>query len=106
MRKMFRVTYDIVTPESAEHGDTAENGFVYAGLGAFPLEQCDLPPEMTLRDALQLASPQEDSGSWFSEADGRDDYVTGANETRSIHPPANITAASYGRLRRLFGIRH
>lgn len=31
MRKRFHVTYDIITPESAEQGGTAECGFVLPG---------------------------------------------------------------------------
>ena len=112
MRRRFHVTYDIVTPDSAKIGDLAECGFIAAPLGlqhpaVFTGElaaQLKDACAMTLRDAVSYASPQEDSGCWFSEVDGRDDYRTGANETRSIHPPDNITAASYGRLRRLFGI--
>ncbi len=51
----FNVTYDIVTFESAEHGDVAEQGF--------EAKNCSL---------------------------------------RAVHPPRAITAASYGRLRRIF----
>ena len=94
----FRVTYEIVTPESAEVGDAESRGFVLPG--GWRTED---PSEglMSLREALRLADPTEDSGGWFSEVDGRTDYRTGAVETRSIHPPRNVTAASYGRLARL-----
>lgn len=93
---MFRVTYEIVTPESAEHADADERGFVAPGEW-----RGDEPVWMTLREAMRLARPQQDCGLWFSEVDGRVDYRTGAVETRSIHPPANITASSYARLARL-----
>jgi hypothetical protein len=98
----FRVTYEIVTPESAEHGDSAEYGFVYPGAWQFPLEQCDADPNMRLREAIDLAGDRlEDSGRWFTQFDGRTNYETGAETRYSIHPPESITAASYGRLRRL-----
>lgn len=96
---MFTVTYEIITPESAEHGDAAERGYVAPGEW-----RDDDPQPMSLREALQLCYPQEDSGSWFSECDGREDYRTGAWERRSLHPPRNITASSYGRLVRLLGL--
>jgi hypothetical protein len=100
----FRVTYEIVTPESAEHGDADEIGFVYAGLGEFPLDKCDSPPEMSLRDAVELAGDKlEDAGHWFVQFDGWTNYATGAETRYSLHPPENITGASYARLSRLFG---
>jgi hypothetical protein len=100
----FRVTYEIITPESAEHADVAERGFVEADgfkLDADAVGRGDC--EMSLREAARLVSAgtMEDSGYWFSEADPRRNYQTAAEEFRSLHPPENITAASYARLRRL-----
>ena len=104
----FRVTYEIVTPESAEYGDAAERGFVTPGERYDDIDTAMKQPhdayDMSLREAIGLAYPQEDSGSWWSEVDGRHDYRTGAEERRSIHPPANITAASYARVARLLGL--
>lgn len=103
MKPAFRVTYEIVTPESAAHGDSAENGFLDArGNRVAALIGRETPGvDMSLREALALCSPQEDSGSWFSEVDGRQNYTTGAEERRALHPPRNITGPSYGRLARL-----
>ena len=96
----FTVTYEIVTPESAEIGDAEERGYV-APSGWHDSE----PARMTLREALRLASPQQDCGRWFAEEDdGRQDFSTGAVETRSIHPPRSITPASYARVRRILGL--
>lgn len=95
----FTVTYEIVTPESAEIGDAEARGFVAPGGW-----HDDAPARMTLREALRLASPQQDCGRWFAEEDGREDYRTGAVEARSIHPPRNITPASYARVRRALGL--
>jgi hypothetical protein len=94
----FRVTYEVVTPESAEHGDVESRGYVQPGGW-----RTDAAGEagMTLREAMRLAYPQEDCGRWWCEVDGRTDYRTGAVETRSIHPPRDITAASYARVARL-----
>jgi len=97
---MFRVTYDIVTYESAEHGDTAEAGFVQPG--GWHTEDSE---SLSLREAANLVGNLEDSGSWFTEIDGTEDYRTGAVERRSLHPPRNITTASYARLKRVLGIR-
>lgn len=106
----FRVTYEIVTPESAEHGDAEENGFVMPGEWRDSIDVAMKKPDsaydITLREAMRLAHPQEDCGTWWSECDGRQDYRTGAYETRSIHPPENISPSSYRRVTRLLGIRY
>lgn len=106
----FRVTYDIVTPESAEHGDIAEGGFMLPGGWRVPPLIGKPTPgvEMSLREAVDLVSAgcMEDSGSWFTEIDGRPDYRTGEEERRAFHPPDNCTAASYARLARLLGATH
>lgn len=103
----FRVTYDITTPESAEHGDCAESGFLdrngnrIAALIGKPTPGVG----MTLREARKLiGGALEDSGYWLTEADGRPDYQSGAVERRSLHPPERISGASYGRLCRLLGV--
>lgn len=102
----FTVTYDIVTPESAAEGDHAECGRIDPWGYHWPVNGEKQPDDsdMSLRQALNYVCPQEDAGAWFSEADGRDDYRTGANETRALHPPRNITPASYARLARLLKI--
>ena len=102
----FTVTYCIVTPDSAEHGDYAETGFVIPGQWTIPISEALANKEddytMTLREALDLAQPDEDCGRWFAETTTeRCDYSTGAYEQRAIHPPHNITPSSYNRLRRL-----
>jgi hypothetical protein len=103
----WRVTYEIVTPASAEHHDSDDRGFLNArGLRVEALIGRKTPyVDMNLRQALELIGCVEDSGFWFTEVDGRDDYRTGANECRSLHPPRDITAASYGRVARLLGVR-
>lgn len=100
MPAMFRVTYEIVTPESAENGDYEEAGYIAPGEW-----RDDEPFNMTLREAMRLASPHEDCGRWWSESESWQDYQTGAIEGRSIHPPRNITPASYARVSRLLGFR-
>ena len=109
MKKRFHVTYEIVTPESAEHGDAAERGFV----GPYGL-QFELDTNgptlrddcaMCLREAIDHMSAVEDCGQWFAECDGRTNYKTGAETRYSFHPPRDITAASYGRLARLLKAR-
>lgn len=100
----WRVTYEIVTPESAEYGDAEERGFILPGGWREPATSGE-SVDMGLREALQLCYPQEDCGRWLAEADGREDYRTGAIETRALHPPGTITESSYRRLCALTGVR-
>ncbi len=97
----FNVTYNIVTPESAEVGDYAESGFL--------LENC------SLRDAFNeicnhgyitaSCSPYHPGPHvWFS-AQGEQDYRDGSEEERSLHCPKNITNASHRRIARLLGVK-
>lgn len=102
----FRVTYEIVTADSASEGDCAEHGFVLPGNWHVDTETAVADKDgdycMSLREALDLCSGSlEDSGNWFSQIDCDIDYRTGDEERRSIHPPDRITAASYRRLKRL-----
>lgn len=101
MAGMFRVTYEIVTHESAAHGDAESRGFVLPGGWRVDVNDDSEDVGVSLREALRLAFPQEDSGAWFSEVDGRVDYQTGAVETRAIHPPRNVTPSSYARIARI-----
>ena len=104
----FQITYEVVTPESAEHGDFAEIGFVAPGGSQLSIES-DGALEAArhnefafdLRSAVNLIGCVENAGSWFVEADGRDNYRDGSNTRYSLHPPKDITPSSYGRLRRL-----
>lgn len=111
--KGFHVTYEIVTPESAEHGDAAERGFIGVaglqfsidGLCGQPAAELKAECGMSLREAFDHVGAVEDCGQWFAEVDGRQDYKTGAETRLSFHPPEHVTAASYGRLQRLFAAK-
>lgn len=109
MTGQFRVTYQICTPESAERGDYSEHGFCTAGGGRDPIEVAMSEPiesyQMDLRAARNLVWPIEDCGFWFANEPSTLSYRDGSDISYSLHPPENITAASYDRLRRLFGIR-
>lgn len=104
----WRVTYDIITEESAAEGDIAEGGFINAeGERVAAVIGAETPGVgMTLRQALRFVTPQEDVGSWLSEVDATGHFTDAEGEKRcALHPPRNITEASYGRLCRLLGVR-
>ena len=117
MRAKLHVTYDVTTPESAEHGDVAESGFVAANDSLVELpsgchgtaagqikDSCGL----RLRDAIELMGCVESGGpgeSSFYECDGRQNYRTGAETRYAMHCPDHATAASLARIRRLLVAR-
>ena len=91
----YSVTYDIVTPESAENGDVAEAGYV--------------AEDVSLRDAIAAVGGvcYEHNGGyeWFTNCEYNLNYGTGAQESRSLHLPDGITGASRVRIGRLLGVR-
>jgi hypothetical protein len=94
---MFSVTYEIITPESAEHGDFADAGFVS--------ESC------SLREAIDLVGNQVTEANeypitcprWLNNYEYGENYATGERESRSLHFPDHITAASRCRIARMLG---
>ena len=92
--ELFSVTYEIVTPESAENGDVAEAGFI--------------AENVSLRDAIDAVGgvcyEHDGNYDWFTNHEYNLDYQTGAQESRSLHLPDGITGASRVRIGRLLGV--
>ena len=98
----FNVTFEIVTPESAEFGDAADRGF--------------LVQDVSFRDAMERLGADGchveadccpvENPSWFtaySETDGDENQ-----ESRSLHLPNSLTESSRLRIARLldcYGLR-
>lgn len=112
MRPQFHVTYEITTPESAEHGDCAERGFMTPREWRYPMSATDIGARalsikndqaVSFRQAIDLISQgsMRDDGRCFTEEGERLDYRTGAGEVRSLHVPDRITPSSYARIRRI-----
>lgn len=87
----FLVSYNIVTEESAEDGDTADNGFD-------DYHSCE-PDEYDIADgktAVDIAVSWlndkclESGSDWWTDADVDRDYSTG-DETRHSYHPYNFT---------------
>lgn len=96
----FDVTFTTITPESAEHGDFADNGFI--------------AKDVDLREAFALMSGYADEADSsfsldnpprsFTAYNYDENYETGEVEQRSLHLPANITPSSAMRVARLLGV--
>ena len=118
----FRVTYDVVTEESARDGDVSDSGFV-SGTGwrdstSFLTRSSDMSDyDMSLRVAHSLMSgiaheanesPISNSVRWLTQYESNDGtrafYEQGETESLSVHIPDSITNASRIRICRLFGL--
>lgn len=103
----FYVSFERYEPDAFEHDECpdAETGFLSPGSWA-----SDEPVALSLREAVALCRPVGVSstrpapGDWFL-GDEEPDYRTGMLEQRALHVPRTITAASMGRLCRLFRLR-
>lgn len=94
---MFYVTYEIITEESAEHGEPEETGF--------ELEN------VTLREAYDFLRWQggycEPNCSDTKQATWlnfycESDFRTGETKNYAVHMPRNATSATRARIARLF----
>jgi len=102
---IFSVTYEIVTPESAEYGDSDESGFIcenvtlrdaIAAVQSTRTSRCDGVTAIEC-DEAPVRSPR-----WVTVFNGME-YETGAVESRSLHMPPSLTAATRRRIARLLG---
>jgi len=89
IKRPFNVTFEVVTPESSEHGEAAESGF--------------LAESVSLSDAVAMTHVYGpawiDCGNWFTYT-GEACFLTGEVTSFSIHPPRSISRASYARIAR------
>ena len=99
--------YQTVTPESAEHGDFADHGFIMPGLWKFP---CDdnltdaKNGEFDLTDLREIINFAHDLGinecegaDWLYSVDPDTNYSTGEETTYSLHID-NVTPSTYERI--------
>ena len=109
MRPRFHITFETVTPESAECGDAAERGYVHPNGGRDALDLVESADDYAfdLRSAVRFTGTGAtwDVGRWFDTTWCDEDYRTGAETRFALHPPRNITPASYARLARLLEAR-
>ncbi len=91
----FSVTYEITTPESAENGDAEVRGYIAENVSLREAVQCLFETRTSQCDGISALEPSDscaESARWFSVYNGTE-FLTGANETRSIHFPESMTPA-------------
>ncbi len=100
---MFDVTYEIITPESAEHGDAERRGYAGVELGLrdairelFEVETCQTGGI----EAIEPNCSDSSAARWITVYNGMQ-YETGAQENRSLHFPEHLTASTKRRIMRL-----
>ena len=95
----WNVTFETITPESAEHGDTATAGFVAEGVGLREaLEALGWGGDGCEASEYPVTDPR-----WLTMYRVREDYATAEIENRSLHFPEAVTAASRVRIARMLG---
>jgi hypothetical protein len=104
MKHIFSVTFDIVTEESAEDGEASKSGYV---LESAPLDDAIrsvLTTECNTIDG-QTIYANETNGriNWVTVSHAMN-WITGEYETRHLHIPKTVTAASTRRIAKLLGI--
>jgi hypothetical protein len=105
---IFNVSYSIVTPESADHGDYSEHGVIVAPSDGFSLK--DAIDEAT-KTRTNLCGGIESvdaylmgDGAFVATITNGAEFETGASETRTLFIQG-ITPVSARRLARLFGVK-
>ena len=104
-------TYDVVTPESAEHGATSDNGFYESGGSRYSLgnvggQSYERPTwkkpgdlRAAIREALNLGIHESSGSMWFYSVDPDRDFRTGEDTTYTFCP-TGVTPATYRRIHR------
>ena len=104
---MFAVTYEIMTQESLEEGEAEESGFIVENATLREAMSELFYTRTSLCSGVESVEPSDSVVSyarWITVYNGME-YETGAHESRSLHIPDHVTAASRRRIARLCGIK-
>jgi hypothetical protein len=93
--RKIRITYEIVTPESAEQGDADERGWIDEDGVSMEPDETDIEDEVSAVDkaikflkengATEPSSSDSHVGLWYTCREHDTDLGTGAVESRSYH---------------------
>jgi len=103
----FNVTYDIVTQESAEHGDFDEIGFISQNVtlrGAISDVFATRTNQVEGCECVEPSDSRTGNARWITVTNGTE-YETGACESRALHFPESLSSATRRRIARLMGVR-
>lgn len=93
--RRIRISYEQMTPESAEDGDTSDRGWIDEEGVEMDLDEWDFEDEITVAEkvakylqkegATEPSSSGGGGGTWYSTGWDTIDYGTGTSECRSYH---------------------
>ena len=93
--RLIRTTFDQVTPESAEDGDTSDSGWVDDDGEEIEVDKHDRDEGHSISDvtvawlwnkgAIEASSSEFHPGIWYSTEYSVNSYQTGEEEQRSFH---------------------
>lgn len=101
MTRGFSITYEVITPESAEHGEAEARGFIYEDL-----EFREAFQRIQYKGGYSNCEASEypvRSSRWLTFYGIDEDYCTGSETHWSLHIPEHVTPSSRVRIARLFG---
>src|SRR3954470_17832014 len=105
MSRLFSVTYEIMTEESASNGEAEETGFVVQDVCLRDALEAVHETRTSACDgvtSIQPSSSDVADARWITIDNGME-FETGARESRSIHFPESLTGATRCRIARLLG---
>lgn len=99
MTRLIRISYEVITPESAELGEVAESGWIdEEGVNVDPdvdprIESADYRLWAVVNAAVGVIGHKQQPSScpfapgftWYTETTGDEDYATGAVTYKSWH---------------------
>src|SRR3546814_4761205 len=95
--RAIRITYEVVTPESAADGDVAESGFTSDNGIRYPVEKRNEAPTYEMagphaaatfiieRGGVEPSSSEFDERTWYRADDVAVNITTGSAKSRSYH---------------------
>ena len=99
---LFDVTYEIVTEESAEHGDAAECGFEWQNARLRDAVETVLETRSN-HCSQEAIEAFETGGGYGVRVINSPCYDTGEQESRTLHIPESVSKASARRIAKLCG---
>lgn len=92
----FTLTFETITPESAEQGDAAERGVLYEAISLREAVDALASADHVEANEWPVRCPR-----WVTGYTTREDYRTGERENISLHFPDHLTPATRCRIVRL-----
>ena len=101
---MFNITFETITPESAENGEAEETGFLDENLTFREAMDAMRWHMGTHVEADSYPISRSNPPRWFTFY-GETDYRTGETQNVSLHLPDNLTPSTKLRIARFVGCK-